>query len=375
MTRLTSILLAGLAPIFAGGCVALTGAGSQRLSEKGGQTPFRTACQSADSKYVGSTDAPASVRGQDASYVNEAARPPQLPEFQEPKKGRNGNGDNGNGDEPAHIRDNAILVEEAFNQEPGIVQHIFTWSNSWDRAGQARTRDFAMSYTMELPVGSQKHQFSFTTQYLTAFEDPDFGPASQQGDVGDTFLNYRYQLLANDDFLWFAPRASLILPTGDKRLGTGTGEVGYQFNLPVSRYGEQFDFHFNAGFTYIPDVTVPITGVTIQQVVPFEILSPSHDLRAYNLGGSVFWKPRVDLHFFVEALALWGDEIDELGARVSTTQVFLNPGVRFAVIQDPVEWVLSVAVPVGLTRDTPDIGVIAYMSIEHPFRKVKNGNE
>jgi hypothetical protein len=37
--------------------------------------------------------------------------------------------------------------------------------------------------------------------------------------------------------------------------------------------------------------------------------------------------------------------------------------------------VLAVSVPIGLTRDTPDIGVIAYMSIEHPFRKLKNGEE
>ena len=352
MPRLLSILLASVS-LSLGGCVAATG-----------------------SRYdVSAAEAPISVRGQDPGNANEAAKPPRLPELQEPKNGKNGNGENGKKDEPEHIRDNAIFVEEASNQEAGIVQHIFTWSNFWDRAGQVRTRDFALAYTMELPVGSQKHQFSFTTQYLTAFEDPDFGPASQQGDVGDTLLNYRYQLLANDDFLWCSPRASLILPTGDKRLGSGTGEVGYQFNLPISRYGEQFDFHFNAGLTHIPDVSVPVAVVAFPEVTPIEILSPSHDLRAYNLGASVFWKPKVDLHFFVEALALRADEIDELGSRVSTTQVFLNPGVRFAIIQDPLEWVLGVAVPIGLTRDTPDIGVIAYMSIEHPFRKVKNGCE
>ena len=350
------MLLAGLLPLLTTGCFALSGAGSQAVNPND----------------VAMAEAPTSVRAQNPTTVCEAAQAPQLPEMQKPGNGNgNGNGDNGK-KEPEHIRDNAILVEEASNQEPGIVQHIFTWSNFWDRAGLAHTRDFAMAYTMELPLGSQKHQFSFTSQFLTSFQDSDLGFTSQQGDVGDTLLNYRYQLLADDDFLWCSPRASLILPTGDKRLGTGNGEVGYQFNLPVSRYGESFDFHFNAGFTYVPDVSVPI-----DVIVPFnfEILSPSHDLRAYNLGASVFWKPRVNLHFFVEAAALWGDEIDELGSRVSTTQVFINPGVRFAIIQDPVEWVLGVAVPVGLTPDTPDIGVVAYMSIEHPFRKVKNGAE
>jgi hypothetical protein len=53
--------------------------------------------------------------------------------------------------EPGSIQDNSFLVEEAYNQEPGVVQHIqqFTWvpsSGSWlqlperpaDRAGNQR---------------------------------------------------------------------------------------------------------------------------------------------------------------------------------------------------------------------------------------------
>jgi hypothetical protein len=292
------------------------------------------------------------------------ARPP-LP-MDEPKKENAKNGNDKEEEEPKHIRDNGFLVEEAFNQEPGEVQHIFNWINAWDRTSTGHTRDFLATYTMELPLGTQKHQFSFTAQFQTAFEKPNVGPATQQGDVGDTFLNYRYQLLANDEFLWCAPRFSLILPTGDKYLRTGTGEVGYQFNLPVSHYGEQFDVHFNAGYTITPDVSLPVS------LAP-SILSPRHDLDVYNLGASVFWKPKVNLHFFVEALALWSHEIDDLGSRVSTTQVFINPGLRFAVIQEPLEWVLGVSAPIGLTRDAPDIGVFAYMSIEHPFRKKKNG--
>jgi hypothetical protein len=57
--------------------------------------------------------------------------------------------------------------------------------------------------------------------------------------------------------------------------------------------------------------------------------------------------------------------------RQSKTQVFVNPGLRWAVIQGPVEWVLGASVPIGLTRDAPDIGIFAYMSIEFGFRKGK----
>src|SRR5262245_35729829 len=69
--------------------------------------------------------------------------------------------------EKKHIRDNAFLVEEAYNQEKGVVQHIFNWVNLWDRTNESRTRDFLATYTMELPLGSQTHQFSFTTQCVT----------------------------------------------------------------------------------------------------------------------------------------------------------------------------------------------------------------
>jgi hypothetical protein len=277
---------------------------------------------------------------------------------------------------PAHIRDNAFLVEEASNQEPGVVQHIFNWVHSWDRTPGGHTRDLVFAYTMELPLGSQTHQFSFVTQLLSSFEKPLDGPADHQGGVGDTFLNYRYQLLADDAFLWCAPRFSLIVPTGDDRFGLGTGQLGYQFNLPVSKYGEDFDFHFNAGLTFTPNVSAalpalprpPVPGEPAEPSAPR--FSPRHDLHGYNLGGSIFWKPKTNLHFFCEFLALWSDEINDSGFRESNSQVFANPGVRYAICQlEDVEWVVGVSVPVGLTRDTPDIGVFFYMSVEHTFRK------
>lgn len=292
--------------------------------------------------------------------------------------------------EPGHTRDNAQLVEEAINQEIGVAQHIFNWINQWDRTGQGRTRDFLFAYTMELPLGTQTHQFSFTTQFLAALDKPNGGTAMHQGGVGDTFLNYRYQLLADDDFLWCAPRFSLILPTGDERFGLGAGQLGYQFNLPVSRYGDRFDLHFNAGTTYTPNVstflmpdegspgnTRPGNNAMPMGAANGPVLgprSPRFDLHGYNLGASVYWKPRTYLHFFVEGLAVWNDVIDERGARGRTSQVVINPGFRYAACQfEEVEWVLGVAIPVGLTRDTPDIGVFVYMSVEHTFHKLMNG--
>jgi hypothetical protein len=263
---------------------------------------------------------------------------------------------------PGHIRDNAFLVEEAFNQEPGVVQHIFNWINLWDHFPGGRTREFAWTYTMEIPLATQKHQFSFTTQMVDLFENPTGGAAEHQGGVGDTFLNYRYQLLDDDEFLWCAPRFSLILPTGDDRFGLGSGQLGYQWNLPISRYGERFDFHFNAGLTYIPNASafLAIGG-----------RSPRQDINAYNLGGSVFWKPQTYLHFFVEVLALWNEGFDDVGFLENTRELFINPGVRYAICQfEECEWVIGASAPIGATNDSPDVGVFAYMSVEHVFRKI-----
>lgn len=69
------------------------------------------------------------------------------------------------------------------------------------------------------------------------------------------------------------------------------------------------------------------------------------------------------------------NDVCRLLSFILTTQVYVNPGVRYAVCQfEEVEWVIGVSAPVGLTRDTPDIGIFAYMLIEHSFRKIrKNG--
>jgi len=37
------------------------------------------------------------------------------------------------GDEPA-IEDNSFLIEEAYNQDPRVVQHIFTYAHARDLA-------------------------------------------------------------------------------------------------------------------------------------------------------------------------------------------------------------------------------------------------
>src|SRR6266536_1890395 len=102
------------------------------------------------------------------------------------------------------IEDNSFLIEEAYNQDPGVVQHISTVTLT----GPDR-RDAVVGFTQEWPLRGQRHQLSYSLLYQI-----------QQGHApdgfGDLLLNYRQQLRDADPWA-VAPRLSLILPTGSER--------------------------------------------------------------------------------------------------------------------------------------------------------------
>lgn len=63
------------------------------------------------------------------------------------------------GDEPRPIEgieDNSFLIEEAYNQEQGVVQHIFNAAHISD----SRRQGWSFNFTQEWPVFSSDHQFS-----------------------------------------------------------------------------------------------------------------------------------------------------------------------------------------------------------------------
>ena len=140
------------------------------------------------------------------------------------------------------IQDNSFFIEEAYNQEPGVVQHIFNLAIDFTNG----SREIAPSFTQEWPVFSQTHQFSYTIPYL--FTEDDNG-------MEDMRLNYRLQAFMEDKYTpAFAPRLSLVLPTGDSDKGFGTGVVGYEFNLPFSKIvSDRWTLHFNAGMSVFPN--------------------------------------------------------------------------------------------------------------------------
>src|SRR6476646_2306229 len=120
----------------------------------------------------------------------------------------------------AQIQDNSFLLEEAYNQEAGVVQHINAFSRS--TAG-----DWIYSFTQEWPLGGMRHQLSYTLPFLHA----------ESGGTGlaDVALNYRYQLWGTSDaHTLMAPRFTLLFPTGSIQAWRGSGGLGLQMDVPFT---------------------------------------------------------------------------------------------------------------------------------------------
>ncbi len=142
------------------------------------------------------------------------------------------------------IQDNSFLVEEAYNQNFGVVQHISSFTRFFD------SKDWNYTFTQEWPVpGDERHQLSYTLSALHSGGLPGSGVG-----IGDVFLNYRYQLVGNGDTrVAFSPRVSLIFPTGDVTEGRGMGSFGLQTSLPLSVVlNKKLVSHWNAGATFFP---------------------------------------------------------------------------------------------------------------------------
>jgi hypothetical protein len=268
-------------------------------------------------------------------------------------------------DKKSVIEDNSFLIEEAYNQEAGIVQHIFNFEPGWDHHG-GHTRTFDFLFTQEWPICSQTHQFSYQIPASHIFEHLDGEPSSEVDGLGDIQLNYRLQLLGGEgQRLWCAPRFSVILPTGDEEQGLGTGEVGYQTNLPISREFEWWTLHLNAGLTVTPDVkavvqdpTRPVRGQT---------------LHGYNLGASGIYFLKPNFHLMLESVAMWDEEAKPSGGKDHTFEWLLNPGFRWApYTKGDTQLVLGIGLPIGLSSDATDISVFFYLSFEHRFKEEKS---
>ncbi len=256
--------------------------------------------------------------------------------------------EHGSIERPEKIRDNLFLLEEAYNQEPGIIQHIQSFNLN------PRAKSWNYSFTEEWPALTDRHQLSLTV------------PAINQGQpgssaIGDVLINYRLQAIGvgGAGRLAVAPRISLVLPAGRYRSGNGRGGTGLQFNLPLSmELGDRFVTHWNAGFTATPSAKSP----------------SGHSAAAFdtNIGAALVWLPISRVNPLIEIAHLTTQEIRDDKTRFRSSTAIINPGIRFAInCRSGLQIVPGISSPIQFDRNGAKASVLFYLSLEHPLRRMR----
>lgn len=236
------------------------------------------------------------------------------------------------------IEDNSFLLEEAYNQEKGVIQFINTFY-------RARGGNWGYSFTNEMPVKRQEHQFSYTINVARNGGSARFG---------DTYLNYRYQAsgIGEDEKIAVAPRVSVILPTGSYRHETGNGAVGFQFNLPVSvTHSKKVVTHWNAGATTVPRAR--------------NRNGERANIKGFNLGQSTVFLARNNFNVLVETVWNYNEAVIARNRKEGEYSLLVNPGIRWAWnLKNGFQVVPGVGVPIGVGPSRGERGVFLYLSLE-----------
>ncbi len=250
------------------------------------------------------------------------------------------------------IEDNSFLVEEAFNQEAGVVQTIFGGLFS-------RQSGWALNFTQEWPAPSIRHQLSVSIPVngLT-LADGERGPDG----LGDIALNYRYQLMEEGPGKpAIAPRLTGLTPTGNQGRGLGVGAWGWQMNLPVSKQHHDFYFHGNVGMTWYPRVRTDSDGTPAPDVT---LISPT-------IAGSTIYRLRPMLNLMLESFVTWQEAPTGPGRTGRLAVSVVAPGVRGGWNHGESQFILGAALPVTWADGAAHLGLFTYFSYETRFWKVK----
>ena len=243
------------------------------------------------------------------------------------------------------IEDNSFFIEEAYNQEEHVVQHIFSATRY-----TGPSNNLMFSFTQEWPAWGQEHQLSLTIPYSMD------SPGTSTG-IGDVMINYRYQYASKDDYAACSPRLSLILPTGDVDKGLGTGTAGLQLNIPFSRrVSKTFVMHLNLGTTFLPGAQASTPTGRVK-----------HALTWANTGASIVWLVSPTLNIMLETVQNFGSSIEIDGTVSHSAEIILSPALRYAINIGALQVVPGFAIPVSFARGDRRTGALLYISFEHPY--------
>lgn len=246
------------------------------------------------------------------------------------------------------LQSNGLLVETAYHQEAGEVQHSVSFARS-SREG------WASVVSQEWPVFSEKHQVSFS---LPA--DVFIKRADGNRGAGDLALEYSYFLIGdNKSKVTVSPGIGFSVPTGSVVKGLGAGGAGASAKLPVSVMLTR---------RFASNSTVELRYMSRARNAEGDRFR----LWNYEVGQSFVWFARPKFNVLVEGV--WGRSkaANSDGFREIENEVFVSPGVRWAhVFHNGLSIIPGVAVPIGVGPSQGDHRIFFYLAIEHPFKRVR----
>ena len=243
------------------------------------------------------------------------------------------------------IEDNSMFIEEAYNQENKVVQHISNFvflPNLKD--------NFQYAFTQEWPAFGLDHQLSYTFQYIS------IGNEAEINGIGDLFINYRYQLSYKENFAACSPRLSIIIPTGNKNTGLGTGSWGMQVNIPVSkRWTNHFINHFNIGSTILFNLKKEEINYSKSQI-------------NYFAGLSSIWLISEKFNLMLECITNIIANPDYNNTDSYTNTTILAPAFRYAINIKKLQIVPGISIPFSIAKNSKtEVGGFFYLSFEHAY--------
>ena len=241
------------------------------------------------------------------------------------------------------IQDNSFLIEEAYNQEAGIVQHIGIFRS------YRRTSDFEAAFTQEWPLGGIKHQLSYDLPLIRS---------TRETGLGDVRVNYRHQWVGSGlTALAVAPRLSVSFPTGDWKRGQGAGAPGVEIMLPLSHVvSPLLTQHVNAGAMFSPSAR--------------NIAGDRANVFGITLGHSLIVTANPNFQMLVETVYNREQEVVGESSTNWTDDLVISPGFRVALnFQSGLQIVPGIAIPIGVGPGSGSRGVFFYLSFEHPFTR------
>lgn len=242
------------------------------------------------------------------------------------------------------IEDNSFLLEEAYNQESGVVQLIQSYQYTKKNSESSQA---VYNLSVEMAAPNRNHQLAFTIPYTTSTDNN----VTNSG-VNDILLSYRYQLIDTEKIA-LSPRLSIVLPTGRRIIGMGTGVTGLQVNIPVSlELNDIWMNHWNFGYTFTNQAQ-GVSGTTGSNTI------------STNFATSFVYLTSDTLNLLTEFIHNSTDTSNGDGTKSRSESYYISPGFRYAINTASVQYIPGLAFPIGIAPSEPeDYSVLLYFSIE-----------